>query len=61
MIIRKEGVNLIQAGLLKIVARDQYSLTVVVTGLDEKTGDQVMYDLVLSWNEVNALCVARPR
>lgn len=61
MIIRKSGEPLLEAGLLKIVARDQYSVTVCVTGLDQKTGDEVMYDIALSWNEVATLSAAAKR
>jgi len=64
MILRKEGRNLIQAGMLKMLARDQWSITATVTGL-ELTGEvdakgnsearQVMFDLVFSHDEIAAL------
>lgn len=55
MIIRKNGHNLITAGLVKVLAHDQWSVTLLVVGLDPKTGTQQEYDVVVSLDEVASL------
>lgn len=52
MIIRKNGHNLVTAGLVKVKRQDQWSVTLDVVGLDPETGDQTHYDVVVSLNEI---------
>lgn len=60
MIIRNSWTQL-QAGIMKILAHDQWSVTINVIGLDRENSEQIEYDLVLSWDEVQALNTARRR
>lgn len=55
MIIQKDGKRLLQAGTFRTMGHDEYSISVEVYGLDEKTGDGVTYRIVLGNGELNAI------